>query len=123
VARSSALLQALEVGTCRIAGHLPDYEAKSTAWQAVQHQPDALAALVVAFDILVHAAGQRVVIARPDLTARLVERLGGSAPRSDLGAGATVVAIPDWMRRCVDGRRAYDPCVVRVRPASRRRAP
>jgi hypothetical protein len=58
VARSAALLQALEVGTARIAGHLPDLEAAAVTWQAGQHQPDSLAALVVAFDVLAHSAGQ-----------------------------------------------------------------
>ena len=44
MARSAALLQALEVGTARIAGHLPDLEQAAVTWQAGQHQPDALAA-------------------------------------------------------------------------------
>jgi hypothetical protein len=43
-------------------------------WQAGQHQPHALAALVVAHDVLVHAAGQRWHIAVPDLTARIEDR-------------------------------------------------
>jgi hypothetical protein len=34
-------------------------------WQAGQHQPDALAALVVAHDVLVHSVGQQVHIASP----------------------------------------------------------
>jgi phage terminase large subunit-like protein len=38
-ARSAALRQSLEVGTCRIAGHLPDFEAQAVAWQSGQHQP------------------------------------------------------------------------------------
>lgn len=48
VARSSALLQALEVGTCRMAGHHPLLEDAAVVWQAGQHQPDSLAAPVVA---------------------------------------------------------------------------
>jgi hypothetical protein len=56
VARAAALLQALEVGTCRLAGHFPDFEAAATSWQAGQHCSDALAALVVAHDVLTHAA-------------------------------------------------------------------
>jgi len=42
MARSAALLQALEVGACRLAGHLPTLEDQAVAWQAGQHQPDVL---------------------------------------------------------------------------------
>jgi hypothetical protein len=59
IARSAALLQSLETGTTRIAGHLPGLEGAAVTWQAGQHQPDALAALVVAHDVLVHSAGQQ----------------------------------------------------------------
>lgn len=34
IARSAALIQALEVGTARIAGHLPDLEQAAVSWQA-----------------------------------------------------------------------------------------
>ena len=57
VARSAALLQALEVGTARLAGFFPDFEARAVTWQAGQHQPDSLAAFVIGHDVLVHAAG------------------------------------------------------------------
>ena len=65
LARSSALLQGLEVGTCRIAGYLPDLEAAAVNWQRGQHQPDALAALTIAFDVLTHATGRRMTFADP----------------------------------------------------------
>jgi hypothetical protein len=71
MARSAALLQAFEVGTCRIAGHLPAFEQAATAWQAGQHQPDSLAALVVAHDVLVHAAGRQWSFIAPPLGVRL----------------------------------------------------
>jgi hypothetical protein len=71
IARSAALLQAFEVGTCRIAGHLPAFEQAATAWQAGQHQPDSLAALVVAHDVLVHAAGRQWSFIAPPLGVRL----------------------------------------------------
>jgi len=58
VARSASLLQGLEVGTVRIAGHLPGFEASAVGWQLGQHQPDSLAALVVAHDVLVSGAGR-----------------------------------------------------------------
>lgn len=60
MARSSALLQALEVDTCRIAGHLPNLEAAAVTWQARQHQPDNLAAVVVGFDVLHHSRGAQM---------------------------------------------------------------
>ncbi|SIL58264.1 gp2 protein [Mycobacteroides abscessus subsp. abscessus] len=57
MARAAALLQALEVGTCRLAGHHPEWEQQAVGWQAGQHQPDRVAALVIAHDVLIHAAG------------------------------------------------------------------
>jgi len=80
IARSSALLQAMEVGTFRLAGYFPDLEEKSVTWQAGKHQPDNLAAAVVAHDVLIHAAGAEWDIALP------------FEPRPDDDVG-------DWMRR------------------------
>ncbi|MGO9353119.1 MAG: hypothetical protein ACLP3C_20640 [Mycobacterium sp.] len=85
MARSSALLQAVEVGTCRIAGHLPDFENQAMTWQQGQHQPDALAALAVAHDFLVHAAGQSWTFAVP-----------GSINRGDR---AGIASMSDYLRR------------------------
>ncbi|MHC9292041.1 terminase large subunit domain-containing protein [Mycobacterium sp. LTG2003] len=65
VARSAALLQALEVGNCRLAGHFPDFEARAIAWQAGQHQPDSLAALVIGHDECAHSAGLEWDLASP----------------------------------------------------------
>ena len=58
VARSASLLQGLEVGLVRVAGHLPGFEQAAVGWQLGQHQPDSLAALVVAHDVLVSGAGR-----------------------------------------------------------------
>lgn len=91
VARSAALLQGLETGTTRIAGHLPGLEGTAVTWQAGQHQPDQLAALVVAHDILVHSVGQRITIASP-LDAARRDREG------------TLPPPPAWMRRRVGER-------------------
>ena len=61
-----------QVGTCRLAGHFPAFEEAAVTWQAGQHQPDALAALVVAYDVLVHSAGRQWSFASPlDLDRRL----------------------------------------------------
>ncbi len=66
VARSSALVQALEVGTCRVVGTLAELEKLAANWQVGQHQPDSLAALVVSHDVLSHAAGQQgMTLANP----------------------------------------------------------
>jgi hypothetical protein len=91
MARSGALLQGLETGTCRVAGHFPDFEDAAVTWQAAQHQPDQLAALVVAHDVLVHSSGQRVAIASPlDVERRMRE---GRMPPP-----------PEWMRRRIGDR-------------------
>jgi hypothetical protein len=106
LARSAALLQGLEVGTCRLAGHFPAFEEAAVTWQVGQHQPDALAALVVAHDVLVHAAGRQMHIAIPDLTAKLGDRASAAKPnpmfsrRLDDRAGTTPMA--DYLRRRVD---------------------
>ncbi|MGJ6122983.1 hypothetical protein QN239_10430 [Mycolicibacterium sp. Y3] len=64
-ARAAALLQALEVGTFRLAGHHPDWEQQAVQWQSGQHQPDRIAAAMIAHDVLAHAAGARMQIVTP----------------------------------------------------------
>lgn len=91
-ARSAGLRQALEVGTCRIAGNLPEFEAQAVAWQSGQHQPDSLAAAVVAHDVLVHSAGRQWSFASPVEIERRRREGGGKPP-------------PDWMRRRIGERR------------------
>lgn len=54
MACSAKLIEGLETGTVRLAGHLPSLEAQAVLWQAGQHQSDCLAALTVAHDVLVH---------------------------------------------------------------------
>lgn len=92
LARSAALLQGLETGTTRIAGHLPGLEGAAVTWQAGQHQPDALAALVVAHDVLVHSAGHRVHIVSPLDVARRARE-------------GTLPPPPAWMTRRIGGDR------------------
>ncbi|SIL05655.1 terminase large subunit domain-containing protein [Mycobacteroides abscessus] len=65
MARAAGLLQALEVGSCRVAGHHPSWEQQAVGWQAGQHQPDRVAALVIAHDVLIHAAGGGMVFGVP----------------------------------------------------------
>lgn len=84
VARSAALLQALEVGSCVMAGHHPDFEAKAVTWQAGKHQPDSLAALVIGHDVVVRAAGSVWGVASP--------------VDSGFSGGGSVTDLGDWMR-------------------------
>lgn len=90
VARATGLLAALETGRCRVAGYLPDFEAQACAWEAGQHQPDRIAAAVVAYDVLVHSAGAQIHIVTPMDAAR-------RAREGKLGPP------PDWMRRKIGG--------------------
>lgn len=90
LARSAALLQGWETGTARIAGHLPDLEQAAVTWQAGQHQPDSLAALVVAHDVLVHSIGQQWGFSSPlDTERRMRER--------------PVTSMPEYLRRRISG--------------------
>jgi hypothetical protein len=97
MARSSALLQGLEVGTVRLAGHFPRFEEQAIAWQSGQHQPDGLAALVVAHDVLVHAGGTEWSIASP-LGTSLTQ--GRTAPGPET-AGGSVTSMDEWFKRRV----------------------
>lgn len=63
--RSLGLMAALETGRCRVAGFLPTFEAQATSWQSGQHQPDRVAAAVVAFDVLDHGRGAQMHIVSP----------------------------------------------------------
>lgn len=109
IARSAALLQGFETGTVRLAGHFPDFETKAVQWQAGQHQPDALAALVAGHDVLVHSLGQRVTFASPvDVERRMRERERNDnviAGRFDRLGPST--ADPRLTRRLGGG--GYDP--------------
>lgn len=112
IARSAALLQGLEVGTVRMAGHLPELEDAAVGWQVGQHQPDALAALVVAHDLLVHAFGAQVAFASPlDVERRMRERepslFADRMSRPGLGAASPVAAR---LSRTISGG-GYDPLV------------
>jgi hypothetical protein len=77
-------------GTTRIAGHLPELDGSAVNWQGGQHQPDALAALVVAHDVPVHCAGQQVYLVSPLDVARRA-REGKLEPP------------PAWMTRRISG--------------------
>lgn len=73
LARSATLLQGLEVGTCRLASHFSAPEEAAVTWQAGQQQPEALAARIVAHDVLVYAAGQRWLFTSPLDSERLLD--------------------------------------------------
>ncbi len=94
MARAAALLQGLEVGTVRIAGHLPDLEAHAVAWQQGQHCPDNLAALVVGHDVLIHAMSRRGALAAP--VGRLGDLYAGAGFLNDRAA---VTSLTGFLRR------------------------
>ncbi len=86
VTRATGLLAALETGRCRVAGYLPDFERQTVTWQSGAHQPDRVAAAVVAFDVLSHSIGQQMhVVSIVDIERRARE---GKLPPP-----------PAWMRR------------------------
>lgn len=62
LAGSGPLLQGLETGTVVIGGHLPELEAAAVGWQQGQHQPDQLAACVIAVDIVARGAGSSIAV-------------------------------------------------------------
>ncbi|MCV7377937.1 hypothetical protein H7K38_04630 [Mycobacterium alsense] len=106
VARAAALLQSLEVGTCRLAGHFPTFEEAAVTWQAGQHCPDPLAALVVSHDVLVHAAGRQWSFASPlETERRLADRRQVAA--SGLARRVTdrpaITPIGGYLRRRIGG--------------------
>jgi hypothetical protein len=80
LARSAKLIQGLETGTVRLAGYLDNFEAQATAWQAGVHQPDCLAAAVIAHDVLNH--GGVITIVSPLDAERRARRAGHGLARS-----------------------------------------
>lgn len=100
VARSAALLQALEVGTCVLAGNFPKFEERAVLWQAGQHQPDSLAALVVGYDVCLGAAGLEWDISELADAALEAPAAGPMTPEQLMG-GASVTSMEDWVSRRV----------------------
>ncbi|QPG72131.1 hypothetical protein C1S78_002915 [Mycolicibacterium mucogenicum DSM 44124] len=98
-ARSAALLQALEVGTCQLAGYFPDFEKRAIEWQSGQHQPDSLAALVIGHDVCVHAAGVEWDMAGPlsSPAAQVAQSVHNAA--HGITRGGPVADMAAWRRR------------------------
>ena len=66
VARSGLLRQAVEVGTAVVLGHeMAELEIQAKRWMTGSHQPDRVAAAVIAHDRLVAMRGQQAVVAKP----------------------------------------------------------
>jgi hypothetical protein len=101
LARSAKLIQGLETGTVRLVGHLDRLEDQAVLWQPEQrqHQPDCLAALTVAHDVLAHGTGS-VTFAAP-----MAGRLGQRSGRPAIAGidGATVHPLNPWTRRVGGG--------------------
>lgn len=109
IARAQPLLQALETGRCVIAGNLPEFEAAAVQWQAGQHQPDQLAAAVIAFDVLGPVAGQQFTFVAPDYTRRITDRPDISPDRRSLSQPTTPPSTRHYLARRVNGGSNYDP--------------
>jgi hypothetical protein len=90
VARSTGLLAAMETGRARVAGNLPDFEAQAVTWEAGQHQPDRVAAAVVAHDVLSHSIGAQWHFVSPIDVARRARE-------------GTMPPPPAWMHRRISG--------------------
>lgn len=91
LARSAKLIQGIETGTVRIAGRLDDLEAQAVLWQGNRHQPDCLAALTVAHDVLTAGFGRVEIVSPLDAERRFRENRQAPAP--------------EWMRRQLGGPR------------------
>lgn len=65
LARSTGLIAGLENGRVNLAGHFPEWETKTTAWQSGQHQPDGMAALTCLHDELLATLGLEWDFATP----------------------------------------------------------
>lgn len=66
VARSGLMRQAVEVGSCVMVGEtMTEMESQARLWQAGQHQPDRLAASVIAHDRLVAMKGRAAQVGNP----------------------------------------------------------
>ena len=110
LARAAGLLQALEVGTARIAGRLPEFETAAIQWHAGRHCPDGLSAAVVAFDVLVHARGQSVSFSNPaTIEARMRDRDSAALLGGRFGRVGNVTPIDARLTRPVSGSATYDP--------------
>lgn len=81
VARSALMRQAIEVGTCQVLGHeFTEMETQAALWQAGQHQPDRVAAAIIAHDRLVKMGGGQTQLGSP---LRSIQKAGqpGTAQR------------------------------------------
>lgn len=66
IARSVLLRQAVEVGTCRVVKvEMDEFVNQAVSWQSGSHQPDRVAAAVIAHGILSEMAGRRSSVASP----------------------------------------------------------
>ncbi|QLL10073.1 hypothetical protein H0P51_08080 [Mycobacterium vicinigordonae] len=113
--RAAPLLQALETGRCRLAGHFPELETAAVQWQGgAQHCPDQVSALVIAHDRLAPVAGHRIEFSPLDLTRRITDRPGPNelAKLGQLGrtVGQPQVSAPAHLTRSLrhGGRSGYD---------------
>jgi hypothetical protein len=82
VARSGLLRQAVEVGTCVTVGEeLHELESQATLWLPGQHQPDRVAAAVIAHDRLMDMQGKVAHFSNPARPANRTGRNGWLAQK------------------------------------------
>jgi len=94
VARSSLIRQAFETHTCRTVEHrLAVFEDMAADWQVGQHQPDRVAAALIAHDRLAHLASGKMIVAVP--TDRSLPEPGSRSTTSMPGMLNTV----SWRRK------------------------
>ncbi|MCA4726892.1 terminase large subunit domain-containing protein [Mycolicibacterium fortuitum] len=98
MARSAKLIQGLETGTVRLAGRLDSFEAQSVRWQSGQHQPDCVAAAVIAHDVLAHSIGRQWSFGSPTVSAARRGRDGRSTERFGRRIGGGQRTWADVMR-------------------------
>jgi hypothetical protein len=63
--RGTAGAETTPAHPAKVSGAVPRLQRGAVTWQTGQHQPDSLAALVVAQDVLVHSAGRQWSFASP----------------------------------------------------------
>lgn len=109
ITRSAGLLRGLETGRCVVAGNWPEFEQAAVRWQAGQHQPDQVAALVIAFDTLAPNVGSQIAFVSPiELADRLRERITDRPHGQGLPGIRTPANIAPSLSRSLRGN-GYDP--------------
>lgn len=123
VSRSQGMIAALENGRCSVAGYLPKLEADMLAWEGHQHQPDRVAAAMIAFDTLESVRSAGMTIAAPlSVVGSGGQRSAASLSSSSRPGIDTMVAAATARKRALAAGTdpASDPAVRRAAAAAAR---